>query len=329
MTRPRGARHRNGRRARDACRAAARSAQRVDARSSASTSSRRAAACAGRSSGASTRATAIGSPRSSTDFAPTVVAHFGVYEPASRMTPALRLGAHRVVHRRRRWARPRAPARSSTSCCAAASRCTARRARRASRSPTRTRCPRPTTPYGRILLAVEAAAKGLGRRHGVPVGALRVRARWSARTCRARSAGCCGSRSCRSARSSDPPFSLLHPDDARSAMVAAIDRRRRRSVQRRRPRRGDALAGGAPRRPRPVAGAARLVGSRSHGVRVRGRRARAARRRAHPPRLHRRRQPRPRRARSRTPRLRRRTCLRELFDWADVVAIARAGEQAA
>ena len=64
------------------------SSARGPARSWASTSCRRAAACAARCSTASTRATATGSREFVTDFAPTVVAHFGVYEPASRMSPA-------------------------------------------------------------------------------------------------------------------------------------------------------------------------------------------------------------------------------------------------
>ena len=60
------------------------------------------------------------------DFAPTVVAHFGVYEPASRMTPGVGDRAHRAVHDRdaergRARRQPRVRRR-----CAAGSRSTAR-----------------------------------------------------------------------------------------------------------------------------------------------------------------------------------------------------------
>ena len=59
-----------------------------------------------------------------------------------------------------------------------------------------------------------------------PRGARCGTRRSSGRTCRARWAGCCACRWCRCRRSPIPPFSLLHPDDAARAMVAAIDAQR-------------------------------------------------------------------------------------------------------
>ena len=84
--------------------------------------------------------------------------------------------------------------------------------------------PAPTTSYGRSLLAVEAVAQGVALRCGVPIGSLRY-------------APVVGShvpsplgRVLRLpvvpvSAVSDPPFSLLQPDDAALAMVVAIERR--------------------------------------------------------------------------------------------------------
>src|SRR5260221_2812582 len=156
------------------------------------------------------------------EFAPQVIAHFGVYEPASRMTPA--------------------SAKERTDACTAATLNAAARTGALEyvvvRSglevygpptgrvsvPDEDAVPAPTTAYGRSLLAVEAAAKGVALRCGVPVGALRY-------------APVLGShvpsplgRLLRLpvvpvSAVSDPPFSLLHPDDAARSMVAAIERR--------------------------------------------------------------------------------------------------------
>ena len=106
-----------------------------------------------------------------TDFAPTAVAHVGVYEPHSRMSPRT--------------------ARESTEACTiaalgAAAR-TGKRERIAVRSglevygrgrgrpsvPDEQTPPSPTTPYGRECLDVEVVATGIGRRSGIPVAALR------------------------------------------------------------------------------------------------------------------------------------------------------------
>jgi UDP-glucose 4-epimerase len=156
------------------------------------------------------------------DYAPTVVAHFGVYEPASRMTPAS------------------ANERTELSTIAALSAAVRAgkleyivlrsglevygpRDRRVS-VPDEDVVPVPRTAYGRSLLKVESVAKGLALVSGMPVGALRY-------------APVVGShvpsplgRLLRLpivpvSAFADPPFSLLHPDDAAEAMVLAIEHR--------------------------------------------------------------------------------------------------------
>jgi UDP-glucose 4-epimerase len=156
------------------------------------------------------------------DYAPTIVAHFGVYEPASRMTPA--------------------SATERTELCTIATLSAAARAgkleyvvlrsglevygpRSARVSvPDEDVVPVPRTPYGRSLLTVEGIAKGVALHSNVRVCALRY-------------APVVGShvpsplgRLLRLpvvpvSAFSDPPFSLLHPDDAAEAMVAAIEHR--------------------------------------------------------------------------------------------------------
>jgi UDP-glucose 4-epimerase len=90
--------------------------------------------------------------------------------------------------------------------------------------PDETVMPAPGTPYGASLLQVEAIASGVRARHGIGVCALRY-------------APVVGShvpsplgRLLRLplvpvAAFADPPFQMLHPDDAATAMVAAIERR--------------------------------------------------------------------------------------------------------
>ncbi|HYL50950.1 MAG TPA: NAD-dependent epimerase/dehydratase family protein [Acidimicrobiia bacterium] len=156
------------------------------------------------------------------DYAPTIVAHFGVYEPASRMTPV--------------------SATERTELCTIATLSAAARAgkleyvvlrsglevygpRSARVSvPDEDVVPVPRTPYGRSLLHVEGIAKGVALHSNVRVCALRY-------------APVVGShvpsplgRLLRLpvvpvSAFSDPPFSLLHPDDAAEAMVAAIEHR--------------------------------------------------------------------------------------------------------
>ena len=156
------------------------------------------------------------------DYAPTVVAHFGVYEPASRMSPAS------AVER-------------TELCTIAALSAAARTGKleyvvlrsglevygagtaRAS-VPDEDVVPVPRSGYGRSLLKVESVAKGIALPTGMPVCALRY-------------APVLGShvpsplgRLLRLpvvpvSAFSDPPFSLLHPDDAALAMVNAIEYR--------------------------------------------------------------------------------------------------------
>ncbi len=156
------------------------------------------------------------------EYAPTIVAHFGVYEPASRMTPASACERTELA---------------TIATLSAASRggnleyvvvrsgleVYGPRTRRVS-VPDEDVVPVPRTGYGRSLMKVEGVAKGLAVRSGVQVCALRY-------------APVVGShvpsplgRLLRLpvvpvSAFSDPPFSLLHPDDAANAMVAAIEHR--------------------------------------------------------------------------------------------------------
>ena len=153
------------------------------------------------------------------DFAPTHVAHFGVYEPASRLSPAQAAQRTELATMVTLSAAARAGSleyvvvRSGLEIYG-------RRRHRAS-VPDESVPPMPTTPYGTSLLKVETVAAGLARRHNIAVGALRY-------------APVVGShvpsplgRLLRLpvvpvAAMSDPPFSVLHPEDACAAMVAAI-----------------------------------------------------------------------------------------------------------
>jgi UDP-glucose 4-epimerase len=156
------------------------------------------------------------------DFAPNVVAHFGVYEPASRMTPAsaaertelctiaaLHAAAHTGVLEYvvlRSGLEVYGPRSLHSSV------------------PDEDVMPAPRTPYGASLLEVEAVAAGLRNRYGIGVCALRH-------------APVLGSHvpsplgrllrlpAVPVPLFSDPPFSLLHPDDAALSMVLAIEKR--------------------------------------------------------------------------------------------------------
>lgn len=259
------------------------------------------------------------------EYAPNVIAHFGVYEPASRMTPAS--------------ARERTDACTSATLNAAAA--TGSLEYVVLRSglevyghptgrvsvPDEDVVPAPTTPYGRSLLAVEAMAKGVALRCSVPVGALRY-------------APVLGShvpsplgRMLRLpvvpvSAVSDPPFSVLHPDDAATAMVEAIERRLDGPCNvvgpgAATPWQAARLGGRIPlpvlpgmwravARASEIAGAAlaaHVVDLVRHGCTGDGSRARDEL--------------------GLTALTPTQDVLRELFDWADVVAIARPGEQAA
>ncbi|MEX2267540.1 MAG: NAD-dependent epimerase/dehydratase family protein [Acidimicrobiia bacterium] len=156
-----------------------------------------------------------------TDFAPTAIAHMGVYEPDARVEP------HEAAR--------------ATETCTVVALHAATRAGRLDRVVLRSglevygrgsgrpklpdeRAPlAPTTQYGRMLLEVEAMASDLARRDGMAVCALRY-------------AVVAGSHApsplARLLRLpvvpvpafADPPFALLHHDDAARAMVEALVR---------------------------------------------------------------------------------------------------------
>ena len=153
------------------------------------------------------------------EFAPTAVAHFGVYEPASRVAPRL-------------------AAEYTQACTVAALGAAARtgqlervalrsglavygRGRGRPGVPDELAPVAPTTPYGRTCLEVEALAVDLGRRHGFPVAALRTAPEAGSHV---------PSPLGRLLRLpvvpvpalADPVFQLLHQEDAARAMVAAL-----------------------------------------------------------------------------------------------------------
>ena len=180
------------------------------------------------------------------DFAPSVVAHFGVYEPASRMSPLSAI--------------------ERTELCTIATMSAAARGGnleyvvvrsglevygpltlRAS-VPDEDVMPEPRTPYGRSLLEVESIVAGLRLRSGVPVCALRY-------------APVVGPHVPEPGRPIAAAAGRAGSGVRRSAVLAVAPRRRgrgdgrrdrpplRRPAQRRRPGRGHAVAGRAPRRP--------------------------------------------------------------------------------
>ncbi len=154
------------------------------------------------------------------EYRPTHVVHFGVYEPASRMSPS-------------------AAAERSEQCAATALAAAGRAGAlqgvvvrsglevygrsRAVSVPDESVPPAPGSGYGSTLLRVEAIGAGVGRRHDVPVANLRF-------------APIVGSHvpsplgrllrlpAVPVSATNDPPFSLLHPEDACRATVAALVR---------------------------------------------------------------------------------------------------------
>ena len=227
--------------------------------------------------------------RSSPTFAPDAVAHFGVYEPDSRhrasATPreyteactvaalgaAARAGAlERVVVRSGLEVYGRGP-------------------RPPARARTRTRRSRPRRRTGARCLEVEAMAADLGRRHGIPVGALRLRAGAGlARPEPARPAAAAARRAGAGARRPAvpaPPPGRRRPRHGRGARCAASTVRSTSSARARRAR-GRRCGSAAASRSRWSGPA--VVG-RARGRRARGRAGAAARARAHPARPGRRR----------------------------------------
>lgn len=153
------------------------------------------------------------------DFAPDAVAHFGIYEPDSRMSPreAARASEACTVHAlgaaARAGALERIAVRSGLSVYG--------RGRGTPLMPDEAAPLSPTTPWGRTLLEVESLAAGIARRHDVTVSALRY-------------AVIAGSHvpsplgrilrlpAVPIPAAADPPFSLLDRDDAARAMVEAL-----------------------------------------------------------------------------------------------------------
>jgi UDP-glucose 4-epimerase len=153
-------------------------------------------------------------------LAPSAVVHVGVYEPAARMgtasalertelatVAALSAAAHAGRLRR-------VVVRSGLEVYGA-------RTHEGPSVPDETVPPAPTTPFGHSQLQVETIAAGIGRRHAVPVTALRL-------------APVVGSHvpsplgrmlrlpAVPVPALGDPPFSLVHPHDAARAMAAAL-----------------------------------------------------------------------------------------------------------
>jgi UDP-glucose 4-epimerase len=156
------------------------------------------------------------------EYAPSVVAHFGVYEPASRMTPA---SAHERTELATVATLSAAARGGALEYVVVRSGLEVYGPRRSDASvPDEDVPPAPRTPYGHSLLQVEAIAAGIRLRRDIPVGALRY-------------APVVGSHvpsplgrllrlpAVPVSAIADPPFSLLHPDDAAHAMVAAIEHR--------------------------------------------------------------------------------------------------------
>jgi UDP-glucose 4-epimerase len=157
-----------------------------------------------------------------TDFEPDAVAHLGIYEPDSRLSPrdAARATEACTVHALGAAARAgrldRIVLRSGLEVYG--------RGRGRPLMPDESAPIAPTTWYGRTLLEVEALAAGIERRHDVTVSALRF-------------AVIAGSHvpsplgrvlrlpAVPVPAGSDPPFSMLDRDDAARAMVQALLRR--------------------------------------------------------------------------------------------------------
>jgi UDP-glucose 4-epimerase len=154
-----------------------------------------------------------------TEVAPQAIAHFGVYEPASRLTPRLAAAYSRgctvaaLGAAARTGALERVALRSGLEVYG--------RGRGRPGVPDEGAPVAPGTPYGRTCLEVEAHAVELGRRHDVPVAALRL-------------APVAGSHvpsplgrvlrlpAVPVPALADPAFQLLHQEDAARGMVEAL-----------------------------------------------------------------------------------------------------------
>lgn len=155
------------------------------------------------------------------EYAPTHVVHFGVYEPASRLSPSAaaerteQCSAVALVAAGRAGALDGVAVRSGLEVYGTG--------RGHATVPDESVPPVPRSGYGRSLLRVETIGAGVGRRHDIPVANLRF-------------APIVGSHvpsplgrllrlpAVPVSATTDPPFSLLHPEDACRAMVEALVR---------------------------------------------------------------------------------------------------------
>jgi UDP-glucose 4-epimerase len=154
------------------------------------------------------------------DFSPTAVVHLGVYEPNARAGPALAESLTREFT---------VSALGAAAECPELDRIVVRsgievygRARGAASRPDESIPPAPTTPFGRTLLEIEASARDAALRAGAPLTLVRcasiVGPHMSSplgRLLRLPVVPIGGL--------SDPPFSLLHHEDAANAFVRAMD----------------------------------------------------------------------------------------------------------
>jgi len=157
-----------------------------------------------------------------TECAPTVVAHFGVYEPGSRLGGRDAADATEACTVHALGAAVRAGALEHV--VVRSGLVVYGRGRHRPQVPDELAELAPTTHYGRMCLDVEAVAAGVARRHDVSVAALRYAAIVGShvpsplgRVLRLPAVPI--------PAFEDPPFCLVHQEDAALAMVEAVTRR--------------------------------------------------------------------------------------------------------
>ncbi len=153
------------------------------------------------------------------DFAPEAVAHFGIYEPASRLPP--RLAARYTQASAVAALGAAARAGSLTRLALRSGVSVYGRGRGRPSVPDEEASVAPTTAFGRSLLAVEAIAADIGRTRDIPVAALRMATITGShmpsplgRVLRLPAVPV--------PALADPAFQLLHLEDAARSMVAAL-----------------------------------------------------------------------------------------------------------
>jgi UDP-glucose 4-epimerase len=154
------------------------------------------------------------------DFQPTTVVHLGVYEPDARCGPGL---ARVLTHEMAIGALGAAAESPDLASIVVRSGIEIYgRGRGAATRPDEAVAPEPTTPFGRSLLDVEEIARAVGDTASVPVTALRCApivgphmASPLGRLLRLPAVPV--------GALSDPPFSLLHQEDAAHALVRAVE----------------------------------------------------------------------------------------------------------